>query len=51
MLYSLMVALNKIKGDSIISYTDIYFKGNIFKQLISKNIFIFQFLKIGKGLE
>ena len=49
MLYSLMVALNKIKGDSIISYTDIYFKGNIFKQLISKkNIFIFQFLKIGK---
>ena len=41
MLYSLMVALNKIKGDSIISYTDIYFKGNIFKQLISKKKYIY----------
>ena len=49
MLYSLMVALNKIKGDPIIIYTDIYFKeislNNLFQK---KNIFIFQFLKIGK---
>lgn len=41
MLYSLAIALKKIKGNSIISYSDIYFKKNIYLNLIKKKNFIY----------
>ena len=50
MTYSMICALKKIKGDTIISYSDIIYNSSILKKLTKKNIriLLFHFIPTGK---